>query len=421
MSPWLALVILGLLVIGVVLWRFLPVGKLYGRTIRLHEWHHWRHNLRWDKIDRHLGVAKSLPSENRLQPLTKLAFKHFREPLGKGDSIVEEIGALGTEESLPLITNLLRDAPDISAKPLLRGLQSACQNANVSTKWRNTLFEALAAHVDEPEWPGRNGYFNHYFEVLLALDGARAMELFCTPARMNPDQPDLKGLLRAINSTESVIPRPLIQSLLTSGVGEALPDGTTSPALEVLEAWAAHDPAESKAELWKIIHAGGDKAVEAAESLLGLEDLPHPRFAIDARVARLSLGGVGAKERTVWLVDRCYIYPLSCSPLITFFEEDYADCFEAIIAALQTIGALKHAGWLAEAGALFGKDGPGRSPQERALQMAAMLHSASERFQAFEDEKPTIHEDVKLLNLIYVLDHASEFPRGLSFLGKIQK
>lgn len=327
MSPSLALAILGLLVIGVVLWRFLPVGKLYGRTIRLHEWHRWRHNLRWEKIDRQLAAAKGLPPGNRLVPLAKLAYKHSEEPLGKGDSIIEEIGALGTDESLPLITDLLRVTPEISAKPLLRGLQSACLNANVSPKWRNTLLEALAAYVDEPEWPGRNSYFDHYYEVLLALDGARAMELLCTPARMNPDRPDLKGLLRAINITKNVIPRPLIRSVMTSGVGEALPDGTTSPALEVMEAWAAHDPAESKAELWKVIHAGGDKAVEAAETLLGLEDLPHPRFAVDDRVESLGFDVVSEREKTVWLVDNCYIYPLSCNPLIVFFQEKYADHF----------------------------------------------------------------------------------------------
>ncbi len=419
MSPWLVLVVFGLLVIGWVLWRFLPVGKLYGRTIRLHEWHRWRHNLRWDKIERYLALAKSLPPENRLQPLTKLAFKHFREPLGKGDSIVEEIGALGTEESLPLITNLLRDAPDISAKPLLRGLQSACQNAIVSTKWRNTLFEALAVHVDEPEWPGRNSYFDHYYEVLLALDGARAMELFCNPARMKPDQPDLMGLLRAINSTENVIPRPLIQSLLTSGVGEAFPDGTTSPALEVLEAWAAHDPAEAKAELWKIIHAGGDKAVEAAETLLGLEDLPHPRFAIDARVSRLGYDQVGGAEQTVWLVDHCYIYPLSCNPLIVFFEEEYADRFHAVIAALLEIGASNHSVWLTQAGKLFGEGGPGKSPEEREKQIEVMHPSASEVFEVFEGNATDLPENVRLLNLIYVLEHADEFPHGLDFMGNL--
>lgn len=238
------------------------------------------------------------------------------------------------------------------------------------------------------------------------------MDLFCTPARMALDQPDLQGLLRAINLSGNVIPRPMAHALMTGGNGKVSPAGNLPPKIEILEAWAAHEPAESKAGLWQLIRAGEGNAVKAAEALLGLEGLPHPRYAIDDRVGHLGLDFVGDAEKVVWLVDSCYIYPLSCNPLPVYFEENYADHFDSVVGALIEVDAASHAAWLADAGKLFGESGPGKNPEVRAGQMKAMRPSAYEVLEAFAENSDHLRENVELLILIYILEHPDQFPRS---------
>lgn len=405
------------LVAACFLWRFLPVGTLHGRTIRLHEWHRWRRNLRWEKINRLLAEARDLPAAERLRPLARLALKYSGEPLWKGDEVVEEIGALGTEESLPFILNLLRDTAPISAKPLMRGIQTACRRGTTSPRWKQGLFDEPASRLNEAEWMERNGFY----ETLLALDGPKAMERLCHPEVMSIRKPNFMGLIHAINLSENIIPQKLVGRLLIQNDELAESEWNSRRTLALIEAWAHHDKDDARKRLWVLIRAGGREALEAAECLLGVEELPHPRYAIDARVSRMGLAAVSPAEQVVWVVDSCYLYPLSFNPFYVFFEEDYADRFDEIVSALRAIGAIGRAEWLEGAGALLGPEGPGKTAAERSSQMDKMQPSAGEVFEAYAAAWSGVLENVDLLNLIYILEHAAEFPRGLSVFGELRE
>ncbi len=403
MNHWIALslITLGLVALGLLLWRRLPVGTLHGKQIRLHEWHQWRHMIRYSKIDQQLKQAALLEGRDKFLTLARLSLKHGDAPLGQGDQIKEAFFATGEAEALEVALEGMKKFPEWIARPALRGIQHAAADNRLTEEWRRRLFEEIVRHIED-----ESGYWSQAPETLMALNREDAIEALISDASFTRPGPILADRLRVLWLTNAVVPREHLARLLPE-----MTDPKRQPQymeIQFLMHWANHEPQAARQHLKELAWTDSDASRRAAEALLELENLPHPRFGLDYFVCKHGLEGAPVEFRQVWLVDSHYVYPTSVDSLHCIFECESGDYFNAIVEGLEAIGAIQHAKRLRAAGSVFGLDGPPSDQAQRLEMINSMNPSLCEAVDALCNDWPDLEDD-ELLNLRYVLAHANVF------------
>ena len=396
-----AVTIVALLGAVFLLWRFLPVGKLHGRTIRLHEWPRWRVNLRAERRARQLAAADALEGEAKLEALKKLLRSHPDSALDPWDNTLMSLAETGSDQTLDFLIDCLRDLPLRTAGKILRGIKRAAKAERGSAVWRQRLFDALSPHLDSEEFVWKD-----VPDVLLVLDRVRATDLLTSGPGFSPDHPSLADRLHALSLADVDLPReklvPFFESLTQPGPA----DGQAS--IQFLKLWARPEPAEARRLLRVMAWSEEPHAMDAAEALLEIDNLPHPRFGVDDFVAAEGFANVPPEVQTVWLVDSHYCYPLSCGSLVRFFKGESGDRFAEVVDALERIGAKRHAMRLRAAGALFGPGGPSRESDLRNERIAVMNPPLEGALETLINEWSRLEPEA-LLNLRYMITNASVF------------
>ncbi|WP_156345843.1 DMP19 family protein [Verrucomicrobium spinosum] len=180
-------------------------------------------------------------------------------------------------------------------------------------------------------------------------------------------------------------------------------------AIEVLKALSFHDEAAADAGLYKLVLARTEASALAAEVLLKMRELPHPRFQLSDKAEKDGGASLNAHERAAWLVDR-YNYAISCGGLATFEHDEVGNFLPEIIAALREVGSAYNARRLEAFCVLFGPGGPPRDHLARSQ----YVESRGEDWIAAReglDEMFTEFEDTEWLLLKYVLDHPDHFDK----------
>lgn len=391
----------GSLLAGLLIWRFLPVGTLYGRRIRLYEWPTWRANLRHERILAKLKAARSLTGENKIKALAKLTLKFGDEPFGLGDDILEALVSTGADSTLDFLLGMLRVAPELAAKPVLRGITAAAKEGLGSQKWRSTLLAELIQHIESPHYHWRN-----IESALLALDQEKAVEALTSGPGFTATSQFLESRLQAMRLADVRIARESLEPLRDALIC-AEPNSAGKP-IEFLMHWAVYDRHDSVSRLRQFAAGTDPAAMAAAEALLELENLPHPRFGIADHVERTGPDVVAPEIRTVWIIDAHYCYPISIGMPGDIGGPESIAYSQELPAALEVIGASRHAECVR---ALLVEPGLAESPRTPHQDDATAPHNdeaGSEWFDEVYTKTPDL-EDLPLLLLRYIIDHPDAF------------
>ncbi len=178
------------------------------------------------------------------------------------------------------------------------------------------------------------------------------------------------------------------------------------------------DPARSEKLLEEIAESQAEVVPTAAEALLEVRDLPHPRFLLDDLQDRLGLDALGDTEKTVWLADRCG-YLLSVDYLYRFDSEEEGNRLQEMHHALVSVGAAKAAARLMAYMELYGPVGPPATVAQRS-KIAEAKGDDWGRSIAELEELHDGWEDITHLAIRYELRHGERFHKA-SEIRKILK
>ncbi len=124
------------------------------------------------------------------------------------------------------------------------------------------------------------------------------------------------------------------------------------------------------------------------------------------RVEREGLPSLSVVQRTAWLADAGYVYPvIECDSLAYYFERDEADRWPEVVAALRLVGANKPADLLLAVANLFGPAGPSLNRDDRIHQLSALGPNLPDLVEKLAEGHPAGNEEVDLLILIYLLEN----------------
>jgi hypothetical protein len=180
-------------------------------------------------------------------------------------------------------------------------------------------------------------------------------------------------------------------------------------AIETLKALSFHDEAVADAGLYELALRRGDVATSAAEVLLEMRGLPHPRFRLSDKAEKDGGAALNFHERAAWMVD-LYNYGISCGGLYTFEYHETGNHLIEMVAALREIGSAYNAGRLEAFCALFGPTGPPKDACSRSDYVESRREEWNEAREALEDCFGE-YEDTRWLLLHYILNHAEHFDR----------
>ena len=201
----------------------------------------------------------------------------------------------------------------------------------------------------------------------------------------------------------------MIDSWLSRWDKADLSYGEVKTAIEVHKALAFHDEAAADAGLYKLVLVRTEASSLAAEVLLEMRELPHPRFQLSDKADRDGGASLNAHERAAWLVDR-YNYAIYCGGLATFEDDEVGNVLPEIVAALREVGSAYNARRLEAFCALFGPGGPPRDHLARSQYVENRgedwINAREEMEQVF-----TEFEDTEWLLLRYILDHPEHFDK----------
>ncbi|WP_038166658.1 DUF4375 domain-containing protein [Verrucomicrobium sp. BvORR106] len=400
------LIVLMLVGGGWVFARRLTIGTVHGRPVRLYEWFNsnTRLQLQVAKSNQKLEACLELPLEQQLFALLQLEQK-YGEVFLSGDRIRTAIVATGQEGSLPAIRRWLKTEPHLGQRALIHGTREALRSRRATDRFKVQVFQILLAGLDgHDDWSG-----DAIPALLLKLDPARGERVLKSPEYLNPDYESFDDILNAFSATGVILPRSMVESWLPRWNKADLSYGEVKTAVEVLKALAFHDEAAADAGLYKLVLAKTEASSVAAEVLLEMRELPHPRFQLSDKAEKNGGASLNAHERAAWLVER-YNYAIDCGGLVTFEHDEVGNFLPEIIAALREVRSDYNARRLEAFCALFGPGGPPRD-------LASRSQYVTSRGEDWIDARDGVHEaftefeDTEWLLLKYVLDHPNHFDK----------
>jgi hypothetical protein len=320
-------------------WKFLPVGRLHGRQVRLGELARssTRFQLAHQKAENALERVNMLPPDRRFSTLAALEHK-YGEMFLVGDNIRRAILATGLDEAAVHLKRILQTPH--GGGTVMSGIRDAL-GGEMKQQYRMRAFQFLVDALDHRESFGVA--WENVPSLLLELDEDWAVRVLKSGEYLDPHQPGFKGVLSALVHAGASIDRPMIDEWLAGFEGRNLGWAEGQIYIEVLKALHEHDAEKCESLLEKAVHDRAEFAVDAAETLLQARDLPHPVFYLDDLEHKVGLAGLSSDEKIVWLVSR-YVYWMGMGDLHGVPEDEDSALMSMIPEALNRVGAPKHAG-----------------------------------------------------------------------------
>lgn len=406
--------IVGVLVILLALaLNFYPVGEVYGRKVVLGDLlnSNTRLQLGMSRAEAVLEECQKAPAQQRFRTLLEVE-KHYGHIFVVGDKIRQAIVATGVSEATSHFDRILKSMH--GATYLTSGIREALKSNSIEHDYRVKAFQFLVHGLDHKDYLGICQ--GELPRLLLQLDQPWATRVLRSTEYLNPSHELFCDTLEALNEAGELLPREEIAKWLTHYQGRELNRSEGLAFLEVLKALHPHDNALAEQLLVNEMRRETAIAEEAAEALLQIYDLPHPRFSLNDLEDHLGIAALTPAERTVCLVDQ-YNYLMSCKYLSELGGEEEGDQMKEMMEALQEVGARNHSVRLAAYMALFGPEGPPPTAADRM----AIIEKAGNSWESAVEQITAQHDRLEhagLLALRFEIDHADQF-RKRSEIRKI--
>jgi hypothetical protein len=400
---WITLVLLLVILVAVSL--FFPVGKLRGRPLSLRDLANPNTRLlfRLDKAQQAVTECRKLDPRHRFQALVKL-----EQAYGKlyliGDQIRSSIVATGLSAAVPLAQRFWQ-IPLSGPPTVMQGLRQALTIDGLELNFRAGMFALLETGMRSA---ADDSIFSRLEipKCLLELDPAEGklrLESYLSPEKLH-----FKEVLAAFNAEALDVTRSLVEEWLPRYQSKMLDYREGMEYLECLKALYFHDEVAAQSLLDEVMQSQPALALDAAEVLLQIHDLPHPVFVLDDARERLGLDNLSEPEQTVWLVSQwCYLVS-RVEELPEIGCDERGDDLSAMLPALQRVGAVKSAEIWQRYLALYGPSGPAPTAAGRINQMAAHQDEWDTTVAKVLAPLQDCNERVKLLGFKYELLHRAQ-------------
>ncbi len=393
--------------------KFYPVGEVYGRKVVLGELFNpnTRLQLSMGRARAILEECRKAPANQRFRTLLGVE-EHYGHVFVMGDEIRKAIVATGVSEATSHFQRILQTLH--GATYLTSGIREALQSNSAEDDYKVKAFQFLVDGLDHQEFLGVCQ--EKLPRLLLQLDQAWATRLLRSPEYLNPAHKLFCETLEALSEAGELPPREEIAKWLIHYQGRELNRSEGLAFIEVLKALHPHDHALAEQLLGNEMRGETALAEEAAQALLQIYDLPHPRFSLNDLENKVGIAALNPAERTVRLVDH-YNYLMNHTYLHELGSDERGDQMKEMSDALQEVGACNHSIRLAAYMALFGPEGPPSTPADRMAiieKAGSSWESAVEKITAQHDR----FEHAELLVLRFEIDHGDQF-RKRSEIQKI--
>lgn len=379
------------------------LGGWFNANNRLH--------LKLNRARAALENCKALPPRERFSALLKVEDR-FGDVFLAGDDIRLAIVATGVSEAVPWI-KLLAQTPVLGRRSVTGGIAAALASGEAEEDYKVQMFQLLVDHLQHMRFSCTELRTAAIPDLLLQLDRDWAVRVLNHPEYLTPGYAHFFELLEALERHEVAVEHSSLLQWLPQYRDQTLNCTTGRIYTKILELLHGYEPEKAEQLLTQVMNTQPEAAVTAAEALLHLRDLPHPRFTLDDWCSKAGLDALSQAEQTAWLVDQ-YNYRMSCGGLDALEYNVEDGHLPLMHEALLKIGAVRAAARLREYMALYGPEGPAFTEAARAQQIAAQGEAWGSAREAIVQKYPDL-EATELLVLQYELDHADQF-RKLSEL-----
>lgn len=396
-------IVVTLVVLLALAWKFWPVGEIFGHKVYIGDLlnSNTRLQLQLKRVESALARCESLAPKERLVELLKLESR-YGDVFSVGDDIRQAIVGTGVGEVSRHFHRILNSP--FGAGSICSGLRDALDSGLAEEDFKVQAFKFLVDGLDQ----NLLGVCGHSVPgLLLRLDKEWAFRVLRGSEYMNPSHDRFGTILEALLKHGSDLPRELIDTWLTHYRGRSLEGGEGHEYIQVIKALHLHDSELAEGLLKEEVDKMSGMSVEAAETLLLVHDLPHPVFSLSDLEEKIGLEALTPSEKTVWLVTQ-YNYLMSLEGLSRFDWDEPTHRIKEMCGALKEVGCPKHATRLEAYMALYGADGPPPTAAERSN----FVENAGETWQAAVDSLYELHdklEHAELMALRFELNHSDQF------------
>ncbi len=404
MTKW---IILGAIVAVLwIAWRWLPVGKVHGRKITPSDLtdSNVKLQLQMSRAESAVSECNKLPPRDRLPKLLETE-KRFGDVFIAGDHIRQAIMATGVGEAVPHFRRILNGHH--GAGSVIQGISGALAG-HIEDDYRVQTFKFLVDGLKGKDMFGSSS--ERIPGLLLELDEAWAAPILREICEREPDHYLFLQIFAELDARGLPVDPAVAEKMLSGNESAPLPGDEATRQIVAAKSLHGEDSVRAEGILEQIMKSQPEVAGDAAEALLEIRDLPHPRFLLDDLQNEKGFDVLSDAEKAVWLVDRCGYY-LGMDYLYRFDEEVEGDRLQEMQHALARVGATKTAAKLEAYMELYGPDGPPSTVAEREKIAEAKGEEWGQSVSALKE----IHnswEDVTALAMQYELRHAEQFHKA---------
>ena len=405
-SQTMNIAILGAALVALLaLIRHMPIGRLHGQRVFLKDLLNpsVRLGLRVSFAEKLLATCMDLPPKERLPKLLELE-RRFSGVFVVGDKIRSGVIGTGLDDSIPHLRRIMNQSLKGPGN-VVTGIQAAMQSEALEEGYRINAIKLLIDGLGNQSLFGV--YSRHLPELLILLDKEWASRILAEICEREQNH----FLFTTTLDTLRAYRLPVDPGVAEAVLADSQDHGTSKVDLlkRVSAAKLLHetDPTRAQAVLEKMVETQPSVAGEAAEALLELRDLPHPRFLLDDLQGRLGLAALGEAERIAWHADCCG-YFLGMDFLYRFDSEEEGDQLCEMHQAVVQVGAAKTAAKLKAYMDLYGPEGPPATVAERHSIATSKGEAWNESIMSLDQLHDT-WEDVTSLAIQYILRHSEQF------------
>lgn len=391
-----------------VLVMYLPIGSLHGERIFLKNLlsPSVRSGLRISSARKSLAACMALPPKERLPKLLVLE-RRFGGDFIAGDEIRSAVIGTGLDDAVPYLRRIMNQ----SAKgpgDVVSGIGAAMQTGAMEDGFRINAVKLLIDGLNNESVFGV--WSERIPELLIHLDKDRAVRVLTEICDREPDHFLFTTILSLLQAYGLPVSPAVVKSILSKTENQEL--SRTELIAQITAAKSLHetDPLRAEEILGKIIQTQPRVALEAAETLLELRDLPHPRYLLDDLRSSRGFTAMSEAEGIVWQADHCG-YLLEMDYLYRFDSEAEGDQLLEMQQAMVRVGAAKAAAKLKAYMDLYGPEGPPANVTERT-RIASSKGEAWIQSVMLLDETHDSWEDITLLAIQFELQHGGEFHKA---------
>lgn len=300
---------------------------------------------------------------------------------------------------------------NLSAKgsgDVVSGIVAAVQAGALEEGYRIHVFRLLLDGLNDKN---RFGVWSERIpELLIHLDKDWAARVLTEVCEREPDHYLFTAILNTLQAYDLPVHPAVANAILSESLDPELSRDNLMKRILMAKALYETDPIRAEAILGQIVETHPSVALEAAEALLELMELPHPRYLLDDLRDSRGFVALSESEKIVWHADHCG-YLLEMDYLDRFDSEEEGNHLGEMHHALVQVGAAKAAAKLGAYMDLYGPNGPPANVADRRNIASSKGEAWGKAVNAL-DELHDSWEDVTCLAIQYELRHSGQFHKA---------